>query len=448
MNPELLNVEVIRLENKLYDIAGIGLGPFNLGMAALLEPVDNIEAVFLDEKDEFAWHPGMLLEGTVLNSSFLADLVTFADPTSRFTLLNYLHKHNRMFQFFFNKQLKVPRREYDSYGKWVAAQLPYCLFGQRVLEVADSSWEGASCYRITTENTGSGEKEYFYTKNVAVGTGAAPMLPPNIERQQSDDIYHAADYSFRKEELKSGDEVTVVGSGQSAAEIFHDLLQDQKHFHYKLNWFTRSPQFFQAEDAKVAREIFSTDFVEYFRSLDIKTRLETLPELDHARKGIEQPTLEKIYDLLYHRSIEREDPNVVLQAATELSDIQSVEGGYQLKLRQWQEDKTFRCFSDKVVLATGFQPSVPEWIQEYGELVEKEDADHYMIDDYYRLQFKDGRDNHIYMLTNIDHSHGTAATNLSLSVVRNQTIINNLCGFERYPVQKDTVFQRFSAKEE
>ncbi len=49
----------------------------------------------------------------------------------------------------------------------------------------------------------------------------------------------------------------------------------------------------------------------------------------------------------------------------------------------------------------------------------------------------------MYISTNLEHSHGTAATNLSLAVMRNQTIINDVAGKEIYPIQKDAIFQQF-----
>ena len=69
----------------IYDIIGVGIGPFNLGLAALLEPVAEINALFLEQKTQFHWHPGLLIEGTTIQVPFLADLVTMADPSSRFS---------------------------------------------------------------------------------------------------------------------------------------------------------------------------------------------------------------------------------------------------------------------------------------------------------------------------------------------------------------------------
>jgi lysine N6-hydroxylase len=93
------------MTNSTYDIIGIGIGPFNLGLAALCEPVEQIKALFLDQKSQFHWHPGLLLENTSLQVPFLADLVTMADPCSKFSFLNYLKAQSRLYNFYFLEKL-------------------------------------------------------------------------------------------------------------------------------------------------------------------------------------------------------------------------------------------------------------------------------------------------------------------------------------------------------
>lgn len=65
----------------------------------------------------------------------------------------------------------------------------------------------------------------------------------------------------------------------------------------------------------------------------------------------------------------------------------------------------------------------------------------------YRLQFKTPRDRYMFTLTNIEHSHGSSATNLGLSVQRNQCIVNTIAGKEIYPVSFNTTFQQFDLPE-
>lgn len=128
----------IRTDPTVYDLLGIGIGPFNLSLAALCDGAPDLRTLFLDAKPAFSWHPGLLMEGTVLQVPFLADLVTMADPTSPWSYLNYLREHDRMFPFFFSERFHIPRREYDHYCRWVAGRLPSCRFDARVTEL---DWE-------------------------------------------------------------------------------------------------------------------------------------------------------------------------------------------------------------------------------------------------------------------------------------------------------------------
>ena len=79
-------------ENSVRDIVGIGIGPGNLGLAvAIEEQAPELDALFVEARPEFNWHPGMLLDGSNMQISFLKDLVTVRNPQSRFSFINYLH---------------------------------------------------------------------------------------------------------------------------------------------------------------------------------------------------------------------------------------------------------------------------------------------------------------------------------------------------------------------
>ena len=62
------------MKKQAIDILGIGIGPFNLGLAALASRHSSINSQFLEFRDEFQWHKGLLLEGTRLQVPFFADL--------------------------------------------------------------------------------------------------------------------------------------------------------------------------------------------------------------------------------------------------------------------------------------------------------------------------------------------------------------------------------------
>ncbi|MEY4921629.1 MAG: hypothetical protein RLY17_346, partial [Pseudomonadota bacterium] len=64
-----------------YDFIAIGIGPFNLGLACLTQPLNDVHSLFIDQNPGFDWHPGMMLESATLQTPFMSDLVTLASPT-------------------------------------------------------------------------------------------------------------------------------------------------------------------------------------------------------------------------------------------------------------------------------------------------------------------------------------------------------------------------------
>ena len=124
----------------VHDLIGIGFGPSNLALAIALDerrragqPVD---AMFIERQPAFAWHPDMLLSHAHMQISFLKDLATLRNPTSRFTFVNYLHEKQRLQDFINLKTFYPSRREFNDYLGWAAAQFDAsCAYGEEVIDV-------------------------------------------------------------------------------------------------------------------------------------------------------------------------------------------------------------------------------------------------------------------------------------------------------------------------
>ena len=116
-------------------VLAIGLGPFNLSLAALAHPLPDVEVEVVESRDAFVWHPGMMLPGAQIQVPFLADLVTFADPTSPYSFLAYLKAMGRLHRFYIRGSWYPLRREFSDYCAWVAAQLPGIAYATTVTAV-------------------------------------------------------------------------------------------------------------------------------------------------------------------------------------------------------------------------------------------------------------------------------------------------------------------------
>src|SRR5690606_184637 len=154
---------------EIKDVIGVGIGPFNLGLAAMLTKTPEIDALFLEQKPRFDWHPGLLIEGTTLQVPFLADLVTMADPTSPYSFLNYLKDHQRLYHFYFLERFHIPRREYNHYCQWVAEQLDSCRFGQKVIDVQKVDEGPDSHYRVEAIDEENNENRIYRARHLMLG---------------------------------------------------------------------------------------------------------------------------------------------------------------------------------------------------------------------------------------------------------------------------------------
>ncbi|MFC4552576.1 MULTISPECIES: lysine N(6)-hydroxylase/L-ornithine N(5)-oxygenase family protein [Halorussus] len=447
---------------------GVGLGPFNLGLAALLDGVDetavdgtggdgaagdgiavegdadgSVDALFLEQDAEFAWHEGMLIEGTTLEVPFLADLVTLADPTNPHSFLNYLRERGRIYEFYFYETFQIPRQEYDDYLRWVAERLESCRFGRRVEDVR---WDGDADHFVVTACDPETGAEYVHrARNLALGVGSRPQIPEALRGHPEEDVFHTAEYRFRRDRCLDADSVAVVGSGQSAAEVFLDLLDRQPEAGYRLDWLTRSPGFFPMEYSKLGLQHFAPEYTRYFYDLPRERKDEIRAGQDLLYKGIDPDTSAAIYDMLYERSVGDRDPDVGLFAMTEVGDIEAIAGRYRLDCEQWQTRESFSLDADAVVLGTGYGRPTPAFLSPVEDRISWDERGRYRVTEDYRLVTDLAGD--VFVQNGDLHSHGVGAPDLGLGCFRNARIVNRLLGREVYPADEDTVFQDFSVEQ-
>jgi lysine N6-hydroxylase len=429
------------MTDRVHDVLGIGLGPFNLGLAALLDdaPAD-LDVRFLEQDPEFNWHGGMLVEDTTMEVPFFADLVTMVDPSNPYSYLNYLCEENRLYEFYFYEEFFIPRREYNEYCRWVADQLPTLTFDSRVTDVETDG----DLFTVETVDPGTGERERHVARNVVMGIGTRRHIPDQFEDHLGRDVFHSASYLHNRERCLDADSVTIVGSGQSAAEVFRDLVERQVGRDYSLDWITRSRGFFQMVDAKLGHMVYTPDYIDYFYDLDQETKDEALAQQDNLYKGIDESTSAKIYDALYERSIGDEEPDVGMLASTEVVDIGTARrdaDSYQLICEQWQENERFLHESDVVVLATGYTRTDPPFLAPLEDRIGRDEAGRLRITEDFRLDTDTAGE--IFVQNAELHTHGINAPDLGLGPYRNATIVNRIVGEEVYDDTRADTFQSF-----
>ncbi|MGW5189346.1 lysine N(6)-hydroxylase/L-ornithine N(5)-oxygenase family protein [Kribbella sp. NPDC004138] len=415
----------------MYDVIAIGCGPFNLGLAALADGVDDVQLAVFDSRPEFTWHRGLMFEDAMLQVSFLADLVSLVEPAHHLSFLSYLKDNDRLYQFYVREKFHPTRREYEAYLRWCAAQLDSLHFGHHVREVV---WNGSS-FELTVER---GEAlERFEARHLVVGVGTEPFVPAALAGLPAERFTHSADYLFRRDDLVRTGHVTVVGSGQSGAECFLDLLRSDGP---AVSWLTRTAAFTPLDYSKLVLEMTTPSYVDYFHALDERVRDQLVKDQWRHYKGISSETLEDIHDLLYARDLSAAPAE--LQVGVGVVSAVARADGLELTMLHADSGKTFQHTTGAVVAATGYRNRSLPFMECLQSQIDHDAAGRWVINRDHSVQGAlEGR----LFVANADlHSHGVAAPDLGIGAVRNATILNSVAGREVFRLPKSTAYTTFA----
>lgn len=428
-------------EDGVHDFVAIGLGPFNLGLACLTAPLTNLSGVFLESGDDFSWHPGMMLPDATLQVPFLADLVTMADPASPYSFLAYLKDQGRLYPFYIRESFYPLRTEFDDYCRWATSRLPSVELRRHVdlveHEGPDSVEEGGR-YVVHSHDPRTGERYTHRGRRLVVGTGTPPHVPEGL-RGLPGPAVHSSQYLDARDRLQRCDSVTVVGSGQSAAEIFQDLLADIDERGYELRWVTRSERFFPLEYTKLTLEMTSPEYTRYFQALPPEKRSSLLRSQRCLYKGISSDVIDAIYDALYARRL---DPSVRTQLLTntEVTDVGYDGLRYRLALHHTETGRDALVDTEGLVLATGYRSRLPDFLEPVRDRIRWDGSGRPDVHPHYAI---DHEGTEIFVQNGEEHTHGFVAPDLGMGAYRNSVIISQLVGAEVYPIEERIAFQEF-----
>ncbi|BEL12060.1 lysine N(6)-hydroxylase/L-ornithine N(5)-oxygenase family protein [Actinoplanes sichuanensis] len=413
---------------RTHDFAAIGVGPFNLGLAALTEDLSDVDGVFLEQRAEFDWHPGLMLDGVTIQVPFLADLVTMADPTSRFSFLNYLKQVGRLYPFYIRESFFPLRAEYNEYCKWAARQLTSIRWNTRVETVTHDG----EAYLVHTNG------ETVRARKLVLGIGTAPRVPAAVDQGP---YVHSADYLPNKERLQGLDSITIIGSGQSAAEIYLDLLTDIETYGYHLSWITRSPRYFPMEYTKLTLEMTSPDYIRYHRALPMDVRDRLGREQRNLYKGISGDLVDAIYETLYAKSLTGAVPTTLL-TGTALDGVIWDGDRWTLALEHQEEGRSFTASTQGLVLATGYAARVPSFLDPVRDRINWDARGRFDVAVDYAV---DVAGDEIFVQNAAEHTHSVTDPDLGMGPYRNSVILRAVTGREIYPIEESITFQQFGA---
>ncbi|GGY55660.1 lysine N6-hydroxylase/L-ornithine N5-oxygenase family protein [Bacterioplanes sanyensis] len=423
----------------IYDYIGIGLGPFNLSLACLLQPLNGVDGLFIEQSSEFNWHPGLMLDDAHLQTPFMSDLVTLADPTHSLSFLNYAKQQGKLYSFYIREDFFLLRREYNQYCRWAIEQLDNVAFNTRVVQVEYS--EAEACYQVTCERLQHGqvtEVQLLKARKLILGTGPKPHWPANT--RASERCSHASDYLNRKAAIQKSKCITLVGGGQSAAEIYYDLLQDIHQYGYELHWLTRSPRFFPLEYSKLTLEMTSPEYVDYFHALPAEQRDELIAQQKHLYKGINQSLINDIFDLLYRLRLEK-PVNTRLLTHARLEQVFESQQNLRIRCQHSELNQPFELSTEQLILATGYERQWPEFLQPIADRIRWDAQGRPDVQRNYSI---DKHGNELFVQNMELNTHGFVTPDLGMACYRNSWLVREITGVEHYPIEQRIAFQDFA----
>ena len=279
----------------------------------------------------------------------------------------------------------------------------------------------------------------FRARHLVLGTGTPPYLPEAVAGLGGDFI-HNSRYVQHKAELQAKESITLVGSGQSAAEIYYDLLSEIDVHGYELNWVTRSPRFFPLEYTKLTLEMTSPEYIDYFHALPEHTRYRLTAEQKGLFKGIDGDLVNDIFDLLYQKKVGGAVPTRLLTNSA-LNSATYRDGVYELGLRQEEQEKDYSLRSQGLILATGYKYAEPEFLKPVHERLRYDAQGNFDIARNYSI---DTTGRGVFLQNAGVHAHSITSPDLGMGAYRNSYIIRELLGTEYYPVEQTIAFQEFA----
>ncbi|HET9212140.1 MAG TPA: SidA/IucD/PvdA family monooxygenase [Thermoanaerobaculia bacterium] len=407
-----------------YDLVGIGIGPSNLSLAALLAPFPGVRTRFFDRARELKWHPGLLFPEAEIQVSHLKDLVTPADPTSRFSFLAFLHSRKRLYRFMHAEFPRIRRLEFDQYLHWVASQLPELCFGRPVDAV---TWDGGLAVHA------GGER--IRARHLALGSGLSPRVPAFARPYLGETVFHSSDFLLKRFQ-PAGRRVMVVGGGQSGAELVSKLLADASALPRELYWVSRRPSFLPLDESPFANEWFTPTYSQHFFRLPGPVRERLVAEQALASDGISTGLLKTLCQRLYELDFLQAAPCARhLWPARDLTALAPHGDGWRVAVRDLIAERSAEVGVDCLILATGYTWAIPAYLEPILDRVELENGCFRFQEDY-SIVWEGSPGHQIYAMNAARIARGVADPNLSLLAWRSSKIANSLLGRQVYEVDE------------
>ncbi|WP_308191787.1 lysine N(6)-hydroxylase/L-ornithine N(5)-oxygenase family protein [Kitasatospora humi] len=409
------------------ELLAIGAGPANLALAVALEelaPADLAEqTVIAEQYDSVVWQRGMLLPWTQSQVSFLKDLVTLRNPTSRFSFVNYLHSVGRLDEFINLGTFTPYRQEISGYLQWVADTLDKVRidYDRRAVSIAPQHGVGG---RLEGWLTGFADGSEIRSRDLVIGAGRDPRIPAEFAALPADRLIHSADYSARIAALDPAGKhrFVVVGGAQSAAELLWAVHQGFPAA--ATTMVMRSIGLKNYESSKFTNEIYYSSFIDQFFQATGPAREQLLREMHLSNyAGLAPAMLDTLYRQRYLERLSG-DERLKLITMTDITATRFQDDELVLTLTDRLTGTSTELAADYVLLGTGFDSRMPSLVRGLADRLGLAET---AVDRNYRLCVPGNEDGPSVYLQGVNEAtHGISDSLLSVLAVRSSEIVGDL----------------------
>lgn len=416
--------------NKLgdHDVVCIGFGPSNVALAiAFEETAPHLKVAFLEAQSGFGWHTGMLFDHARMQVSYLKDLVTFRNPQSRFSFVNFLHAKGRLAAFSNLGAFTPTRQEFHQYLEWCADQFTDQVFyGHRVTSIDAPNADGMAVIRA---QTASGRTE-VRARSVVHATGLRGRLPETIAAGPRILHAHGILHHLKSHPAQPGSRFAVVGGGQSAAETVRYLLDTvpDSRVSAVVSRFGYTP----ADDSPFVNEIFDPEHVDTFYFAEDAGRRDILRR--HAATNyaaVDTPLIEELYRVTYDQRVSGRT-RLVFNRCEMIVSAHHDGSAVQARFRNLLTGETRTEEFDWLICATGFRPTCPSellagpLLEGHRRAAQTSAQTAALLTRAYRLDFDDPALPDLYSVHTSEDSHGLTATLNSNMAIRAGEIVADI----------------------
>jgi len=411
---------------KTYDLIGIGLGPFNLSLAALLDETKNVNSLFLEKKESFSWHSEVMFKDSVMQTSFLKDLVTPISPTNPHSFLNYLVKKGLFYAHLNTERSSVTRREFELYCQWVVENLNDKVSFSS--EVTDLKFEN-NVFEITSNG------KTYHSKNICVGTGLTPWVPEFAQDQISATCFHGKSPNLNNLNLNDK-KVVVVGGGQTGLEVFRNGFQGKWGKPKKITLISRRHTLEPLDESPFTNEYFSPNYVNDFYKIDNSFKPAIVRHQRFASDGNTPQYLMDLYQELYElKHIHGEGKNIKILPQRRAVNLETHGDTKRLTMFNFFTGETEQIDADVIIFCTGFKNLTPKCLDSISHLINFDSDKRFVINQNFGIDWKHSDTNKIYALNFGRHIHGIAEPQTSLMAWRSGMIVNDLLNEYYFPTE-------------